>query len=110
MLQNQSGGLSQSLDPLAALSVSSPPDFWGDKERVRVPPPRDSKPFRLSQSFASPLLTPLNYSLRGKDKQSLLATVVLLISLGNITDNKKRAGGENLGCCHLSCSLSLKNK
>lgn len=29
-----------------------------------------------------------------KDKQRVLATVVLSISLGNITDNKKRAAGE----------------
>lgn len=74
-----------------------------DKEGARSP--LNTKLFGLYQSFASPLLTPLNYSLRGKDKQSSPATVVLLISLGNITDNKKRAGGEELGWCCLCFSF-----
>ncbi|MEQ2195417.1 hypothetical protein XENOCAPTIV_012479 [Xenoophorus captivus] len=98
MLQNQSRSFcSISLRP----SVEEEWDKEGDRS------PLNMKLFGLYQSFASPLLTPLNYSLRGKDKQSSPATVVLLISLGNITDNKKRAGGEELGCCRLWFSFSF---
>lgn len=63
-------------------------------KKTTTPSTPNSKRFGWNQSFASPLLTPLNYSLRAEDKQSLLATIVLLISPSNITDNKKRAEGE----------------
>lgn len=82
----------------AAFSISHLLQTFGekqlDKEGVRFPP--EHRTLWFESKLLLGLLTPLNYSLRGKDKQSLLATVVLLISLGNITDNKKRAGGEEL--------------
>lgn len=84
--ENQSGCLWLHLQPTTSLSASlffSRLCFSGgwDEEGVRFLP-SNTKPFRSYQSFVSPPLTPLNYSLRGKDKQSLLATVVLLIFSG----------------------------
>lgn len=88
------------------LSLSLPLDVWGKKTGIKrglKSPPPNNKPSGLYQSFASPPLTPLNYLFRGKEKQSLISTVVILISLCNITAYKRRP--EELGCCCFDFSL-----